>query len=64
MARIRKGGRLLHTEELDVDPSPLYRVQQNPDGTFDHSGAFDPKYEYECEQCGERRLVTEVCECD
>jgi hypothetical protein len=54
---VKKGRRMVWVREAEVDPSPLYRVNVLPDGTLDHSGAFDPKYEGECEACGERFVL-------
>lgn len=60
----RKNGRKVWVEPTEVDDSPLYRVKVNPDGTLDHTGAFDPRYEQECVKCGERRLMNEEgCTC-
>jgi hypothetical protein len=51
---VKKNGRMVWVTESEYDHSPLLRVEVNDDGTLDHRGAFDPKYEAECEACGER----------
>jgi hypothetical protein len=33
-----------YRKPLEFDPSPLYAVERQADGTFSHWMAFDPKY--------------------
>jgi hypothetical protein len=42
--RIRQNGKLVWITPFEFDPSPLCAVEVRPDGTLDHSGAFDPRY--------------------
>lgn len=58
MARIRKNGKMVYTDELKFDPSPLYRVKR-VGNEFDHSAAFDPMYECDCEKIDGRHKVAE-----
>ena len=48
--RIRQNGKMKYVQELEFDPSPLYAVKVNADGTLDHSVAYDPMYTCECEK--------------
>lgn len=51
--------RRYYQKEVEFDPSPLYAVEVNADGSLDHSSAFDPKYECECDDVDGRHPLTE-----
>lgn len=59
MAFIRHNGKRTWVEPFEFDESPLYRVSIREDGTLDHSGAFDPMYECECDHIDGRHGVAE-----
>lgn len=42
--------------------SPLYAVKVNPDGTLDHSVAFDPKYREVCPECKHSKVRNAECQ--
>jgi hypothetical protein len=46
-----RGRRRYNSEPFEFDPNPIYAVKVNPDGSLDHSAAFDPQYSFRCDQC-------------
>lgn len=56
-------GKKRYSAPIEVDPSPLYAVKVNPDGTLDHSAAFDPQYKERCPECQEIFTIKEGHEC-
>jgi hypothetical protein len=52
-----------YSKPLEFDPSPLYHVEvvydENGIGHLDHSGAFDPRYECECDDIEGRHSIKE-----
>lgn len=52
-----------YAKPFEYDPSPLYEVKvvydANGIGHLDHSGAFDPKYECECDDVDGRHPISE-----
>lgn len=58
MNRIRKNGKTIYTKAVEFDESPLYAVEVRADGTLDHSSAFDPKYECECDDIDGRHALS------
>jgi len=57
-------GKKRYTEEFKFDPSPEFAVKVNPDGSLDHSNAYDPKYVGYCEECKTRYPLKEGHEHD
>jgi hypothetical protein len=59
MPYINQNGKRVWVEPAEFDDDPLLRVDVREDGTLDHSVAFDPRYECECDRIDGRHGVTE-----
>lgn len=56
-------GKKNYGKPFEFDPSPLYAVEVNEDGTLDHSGAYDPLYYERCDECEEVYVKAENHDC-
>lgn len=62
VAWVKKRGKRVWVAPAEYDDSPELRVDVREDGTLDHSGAFDPRYECECDVIDGRHHISECAD--